>query len=262
MTIIRTDQWLEQKLDKPLELLQKVKPTVENVSGFYRYLCSFGMYQHPRHAQHVFQTLKEKKAWDKLNQIYQKYRRLWDGPTINIYIFPMEENNRRFMKDTRGRSGVTFPKQIFLFLSGVGDKEEWEALFVHEYHHATRMNLLKKEINDYTLLDSLVLEGLAEHAVLQYCGEDYVAPWCTSYQEKQLASLWQRAIKKHLHMTRSKARHDDILFGKHGYPRMIGYAIGYHMIAHYKKQTSDFSISKTLDVPANTFLHDDFLTLE
>lgn len=261
MTIIRTDQWLKQALDKPLELLQKVKPTVENPTRFYRYLCSFGMYQHPRRAQRVFQILEEKEAWKKINKMYQKYRSLWDGPTINIYIFPMEEGNRSFMRDTRGRSGITFPKQIFLFLSSVGDEKEWEALFVHEYHHATRMSRLKKEINDYTLLDSLVLEGLAEHAVLDCCGGDYVAPWCTSYQEKRLASLWQRAIKQYLHITRSEARHDDILFGKRAYPRMIGYVIGYHIIAHYKKQASDFSIAKTLGVPSNTFLQDDFLKL-
>ena len=41
-----------------------------------------------------------------------------------------------------------------------------------------------------TLLDSLILEGLAEDAVKDLYGEKWIAPWLQSYSDKELLALW------------------------------------------------------------------------
>ncbi len=66
---------------------------------------------------------------------------------------------------------------MFLFLTPLEDEKELEALIIHEYHHVCRMNKITKPIQEYTLLDSMVMEGLAEYTVENYCGKNYNAKW-------------------------------------------------------------------------------------
>ena len=50
-------------------------------------------------------------------------------------------------------------------------KQELQALFAHEYNHVCRIHILKT-LDEMTLLDSLILEGLAEDAVKDLYGEN------------------------------------------------------------------------------------------
>ena len=189
-------------------------PDVKDSEDFYSYLKNFGMYKPTRKALTLIQELKEQEAWAKLGQYYASYRRKWRGPDVDIYIFPIDTSNSFFMRHLQGRSGLAFQNKIFLFLSPISDEKHWEALMIHEYHHATRMSRNKLNPNKYTLLDSLVFEGLAENAVLEYCGEDYVAYWTNLYQEKRLKYYWNNIYEHQLQLTRKNPAHDNLLFRK------------------------------------------------
>lgn len=243
MGIIRTDVWMEEAFSKPELFLETIKQGREDPEDFYHYLQRFGMYRPSRQAEQIFTALKKAGAWEKIGEYHAKYKKLWNGPDPDIYIFPVRNGNGFNFGRSRGKSGVTLPGAVFLFLAPVRDRKEWEALFVHEYHHAARMSRLKKPPRDYTLLDSLVFEGLAEHAVLEYVGEEYVSETSKRYSEKQKKHAWQQFFKKYLAAGKEEKIHDDLLFGRKYVPPMMGYALGYHLIEKYKTAHSFSTIA-------------------
>lgn len=84
------------------------------------------------------------------------------------------------------KNGYSFEDKMFLFLPANISDEELEALFVHEYHHICRLKKTGKRVLEHTLLDSIIMEGLAEHAVLDYCGKQYLLRWNSLYSTEAL----------------------------------------------------------------------------
>ncbi|WP_239587663.1 DUF2268 domain-containing protein [Bacillus pakistanensis] len=230
-----TDKWLEKDFLKPLIILEKIGVPENERKEFYRYLQSYGMYRPHANIEEQNNKLKKKKAWNTVRRFYKKYKGLWKGPSVPIYIFPIQGKASLFGHGMK-KSGVSFKDQVYLFLSADTDEKEWEALFVHEYHHATRMNLLNKNNDQYHLLDAIIFEGLAEQAVKEYCGEKYVSNWAKRYSQHQLATFWEKYIKNQISITRSESKHDQLLLGKGMYPSLLGYAVGYHLIELYKEE--------------------------
>ncbi|WP_433748907.1 DUF2268 domain-containing protein [Falsibacillus pallidus] len=259
MMILPTDKWLEMNINKPGEILKKIDGSLDDEKQFYKYLRSFGMYQPSRGAEECYKKLVEDEVWTKIQAMFKKYKKLWNGIDINIAILPIDVQNRGLMRETRGRSGIAFHDFIYLFFSPQKDDKEYESLFVHEYHHAVRLNHFKKEMGDYTLLDSLMFEGLAEHAVKEYCGKEYLAAWCHSRGEKQLEGYWEKWFKNKLGLKKDEQAHDDILFGRRGYPKLLGYSMGYYLVEQFKKE-NPFSTAKAIYLPPKKLLLKKFFT--
>jgi uncharacterized protein YjaZ len=236
---VETDKWLETDFHRPLEICERMRESFGGDSSIriYQYLLDFGMYRPNRRTLEAFTELKERKAWERLEKIILKYKKKWHGPDVPVYLFPKHTGG---MFSTRShdtqKSGVSFEDKVFLFISPLDDEKELEALFVHEYHHVCRLNKQKKVVKDNTLLDAVILEGLAENAVLEMCGERYLAKWCTQYSSKELSQIWNREFKKHLDCKKTSRLHDDLLFGLKKYPPLIGYALGYKIVTLYKEK--------------------------
>jgi uncharacterized protein YjaZ len=266
MGVIRTDEWLEEDFANPIEMCKKTlnEKSDEDPRSYYRYLIEYGMYKPTKQSKRNFEELKEHDVWGIVEEIYKKYRLKWRGPNIPIYIFPLGDRYRSFgqignRNDNGNRkSGLTFPDKLFLFLTPELDNKEIEAIFVHEYHHACRMTYLKKDIKDYTLLDSIVLEGLAEHAVEENCGKEYLAKWCKLYSDEQIISYWKRFLAKNLSVKKDHSQHDHLLFGGRGVPEMLGYAAGYSMIAKYK-QSRNMKTGSSFTLNFDDFLSSTFV---
>ncbi len=237
--VVETDKWLNENFEHPSKICEQID---SGKPDLYSYLVQFGMYTPNRRTWDYFQRLQKNKIWEEVRKLLTKYQKLWNGPDVNIYIFPID---RRF----GDKGGVSFKKKMFLFLSPLEDQMELEALFVHEYHHVCRMNKQKKEIIDYNLLDSIILEGLAEYAVEYYCGSKYRAKWCDYYEEKELEQYWQGLKEKIIEIKREQSLHDRILFGKRGYPKLLGYALGYHLT---KAMPKDGNFSEKINFYSNS----------
>ncbi|RID82075.1 hypothetical protein D1970_20330 [Mesobacillus zeae] len=229
-------------------------PDFRSDKGFnkYEFMRGFGMYRPGRGSWATFEELKEKDIWGKTDRIYKKYKSRWKGPDIPVNIFPMDLSNERLMNEGRGKSGVSFRDSLFLFLTPIEDEKQLEALFIHEYHHVCRLQAQKKSIRDNTLLDSIVLEGLAEHIVELEIGRENGAQWCDRYSEEQLLPYWKQSISKNLEVKKHEPLHDKILFGIGRYPTLLGYAAGYDLIRKYK-QKKKLTIKDSIDLPAVTF---------
>jgi uncharacterized protein YjaZ len=263
MGVINTDLWLEKHFNDPIELSGKIIQEHRNIKPrlFYRYLLNFGMYKPNYKTQSSFNQLKQENVWDTVEQLYKKYQQKWEGPDIPVYIFPQASGYRPIVQESTKRSGLSFPDKLFLFLTPKLETQAIEAILVHEYHHICRMKKGKKELKNYSLLDSIILEGLAENAVEETCGKDFVARWCHLYTEKQILTYWKQYLEKNLSITKGHLIHDRLLFGKSRVPAMLGYAAGYTIIAKYK-QNNSLKMYETFTMESSQFLTTDFLKKE
>ena len=255
MGIVRTDQWLAEEFDRPVKICEKLEPFFKKQTPkeIYNQLINFGMYRPSRSANIIFNRLKEQKAWDKVEQLFEQYKGKWKGPDIPVFIFPVAQAGGLFFRESRGKAGVSFPDKMFLFLSNLEDPKDVEALLIHEYHHVCRLRLLNKRMEDYTLLDSIIIEGLAEYAVLKNCGPEYLASWCRMYNEKELIKLWDKFIKKNLDTKKNERSHDEILYGEGRLPNLLGYAMGYTIVNHFYKN-NNYSTKLSFTFPAVKYL--------
>ncbi|MBO0961207.1 DUF2268 domain-containing protein [Neobacillus sp. MM2021_6] len=255
MGIIRTDQWLREEFDRPIELCERLCPYFkgQKAKGIYNQLMDFGMYRPSRSAYSNLNNMVEQKVWDQVGKIFSKYKNKWNGPDVPVFLFPVDNQSGFFFRrEEKRKAGVSFPDKMFLFLSNLEDPKELEALLIHEYHHVCRLSMLNKKMEDYTLLDSIVIEGLAEYAVLKYCGKEYLANWCRMYTEKELTNFWDRYLRNQLTLKKTNRGHDELLYGGGRIPKLLGYAAGYNMIRKYYVD-HPYSTKLSFTIPAEKY---------
>lgn len=246
MSIEKTELWLDEHFDDPIKICSRLASSSnkKDAAELYDYLVSFGMYQPNPIAKEMFHRLKAEDSWSKVENIYVKYKTKWSGPDIPVYIFPLKKT--RFAKIDH-KSGVSFKNKMFLFLTPSLAEKELEALIVHEYHHICRLKYLAKPYHEFTLLDSILMEGFAEYAVTKFCGKNYNAKWISYYNNEELDYYWKKYFMKNLQAKKSEPIHDAILFGKGRFPDLIGYAAGYRLInLLYKKKSFTFRETFTI----------------
>lgn len=258
MGVIRTDQWLKKEFDRPVRICQKLTPYFkgQNANEIYDQLLKFGMYRPSRSAFNNLNWMKEQKTWDKVEQLFNKYQNKWNGPDIPVFLFPIAQPGGIFFsREEKSKAGVSFPDKMFLFLSHLDDPKEIEAILVHEYHHVCRLSMLNKKMENYTLLDSIIIEGLAEYAVLKNCGKEYLANWCHMYSEKEVSNYWGKYLKNHLDKKKTERGHDELLYGGGRIPKLLGYAIGYNIVGKYY-ENHHYSTKLSFTIPAQKYLHE------
>lgn len=256
MGIIQTDKWLEEEFNRPTKICEKLLPAFNGQSApkIYNQLTEFGMYTPSHLTKEIFNSMKETKVWEEVERIFQEYKRRWGGPDIPIYLFPIGQQRSFFSRqEEKVKGGVSYPDKMFLFLSNRLTAQEVEALFVHEYHHICRLKMQKKRFEDYTLLDSIIIEGLAEYSVLVHCGRNYLADWCSMYTDSELENLWDKYINKNLDLKKSEKKHDDLLYGLGRVPKLLGYAAGFKIVENYYK-SNHYSTRLSFKLPAKQYV--------
>jgi uncharacterized protein YjaZ len=256
MGIIRTDKWLEEEFNRPIKICEKLLPVFkgQSASKVYNQLIDFGMYRASKMTKEVFNSMKDNMVWEEVEGVFQEYKRKWEGPEIPIYLFPIGQNRSFFFsQEEKVKGGVSYPDKMFLFLSDSLTPKELEALFVHEYHHICRLNKQTKRFDDYTLLDSIIIEGLAEYSVLVHCGRNYLADWCSMYSGAELDTFWEKFLQGNLDIKKSEKRHDDLLYGAERIPKLLGYAAGFKIVEDYYRH-NHYSTKLSFTLPAKKYL--------
>ncbi|WP_456275877.1 DUF2268 domain-containing protein [Bacillus sp. AK128] len=233
MAVVNTKKWLSEYGENPVKLCEQL---VQYFSGssqkeIYENLCLFGMYK-----PSIFNRKKEvadfiqANHWKNVKLQYASLKAKFKGPDIPIFIFPINQRNSRMMEANKGKSGLAFFDKLFLFLSPTTDTEEIKALLTHEYHHVCRLNDFYHNDEELRLIDTIILEGLAEHAVKEECGEKYNAYWTELYKPEQLEKWYKELILPNRNIKKSDHRFQEILYGSNGYPHMLGYSVGYFVV--------------------------------
>lgn len=240
---MRTDQWLHDSYHQPLEICKKLTIYFEDASPFeiYDYLIFHGMYQPLRNGKEVVNTLQNNKAWEIIQEEQLRLQKAWSGPNIPIFIFPSDKNNRQINQNFNGKSGLAFKDKLFLFISENNMEKEIKALFTHEYNHVCRLSSFQKNEADYVLLDTIILEGLAENAVRERLGEELLATWTSYYSDDQLGEMWNQFVFPNRNILKSDLTHEKILYGGRSYPKMLGYCVGYYLVKNYIEATNKTS---------------------
>ncbi|MFJ7745720.1 DUF2268 domain-containing protein [Peribacillus sp. NPDC097295] len=251
MGVISTNEWMKKDFDRPVKMMERLKEefdeTVE-VDMIYRHLQSHGMYLPNQYTKKTLDDLQERSAWAKTQSLFITYKKLWEGPDIPIYIFPLVASGRKQSNDSK--SGLAFKDKLFLFYDNGISEKEMEAVLIHEYHHVCRLHHLKKSEENYTLLDTMIMEGLAERTVGKYLGSNYLAQWTQLYSEEKLQQFWSSYLIENVNKKRSDPLHDTLLLGKKGYPAMLGYCSGYRLVNRFKH----FSVKKSFIIPSEEFI--------
>ncbi|MGE7122561.1 DUF2268 domain-containing protein [Peribacillus sp. NPDC046944] len=251
MGVISTNEWMEKDFDHPVKMMKKLKGEFyEQVKEdmIYRHLQNHGMYLPNPKTKKTFDELKQKNVWVKTQSLFTTYKKLWGGPDIPIYIFPLVASGRK--QPNESKSGLAFKDKLFLFYDIEITEKEMEAVLIHEYHHVCRLHHLKKAEENYTLLDTMIMEGLAERTVGKYLGTKYLAKWTQLYSEEKLQQFWDSYLVENLNKKRTDPLHDALLLGKKGYPEMLGYCSGFHLV----KQFKNFSVKKSFAIQSEEFI--------
>ena len=159
---------------------------------------------------------------------------------VPIYILPITEG---FSKN-----GIAYKNGIILFISSQLTTQQLQALLTHEYHHICRRHLLKEPLS---LLDSILMEGLAEDAVETRFGKDALSPWTERYSTKEVQHLWNRHFILKLHQ-KGLPQHQVFLYGdpQQGLPQWIGYCTGYRIVQAFKTNYGPVNTKALLSMPS------------
>ena len=234
MGIIRTDRWLDESFSDTRKVEDYILDAVHSKEqALIETLKKTGMYRPNKRTKSIYEQMKERNIWEEAEGYYNKYQKEWGGPDLPILIFPVAmEGLRLFRPAEKRKSGLAFIDKLFLFVSADITKKELEALFVHEYHHATRLSVLGDRMES-NLAGSIVMEGLAEYAVSEYCGIGYLAPWTTRHTTEEVRSILKSKYIPNIELERNDPLHDRLLFGGGGMPKMAGYEAGYRIVKDY-----------------------------
>ena len=256
MGVIRTDKWLHDSYHKPIEICEKLKVHFEGALAFeiYDYLILHGMYQPLMDGNEVVKKLQKNKVWDIVEEEKLRLQIVWEGPSIPIFIFPSDKNNRQIKQNFNGKSGLAFKDKLFLFISEDNTEKEIRALFTHEYNHVCRLSKFQKNEENYVLLDTIILEGLAENAVRERLGEEFLATWTSYYSNEELKKMWNNLVFPNRNILKSDLKHQNILYGVRSYPKMLGYCVGYYLVKNYIEATNKTS-KDLLNIKTDNIAH-------
>lgn len=128
-----------------------------------------------------------------------------------------------------------------------------KSVITHEYHHYWRMHTLASTEENQTLLDRLILEGLAEHFVEIRLGEDYLGPYKDALTEQQALFLWKTIYRPNRYESGDKT--DGYMFGNKdkSIPFWAGYAIGYYLVKWYLEKNPRSTIEAMTSLPSDSF---------
>ncbi|QOY34165.1 DUF2268 domain-containing protein [Anaerobacillus isosaccharinicus] len=226
-----------------------------HATQLHKYFLENGMFYPDAKIFSEIKQLEKKQVWELLQGHYEKLRKEWNGEEAEIFIFPAERRNEIIMKELKGKMGISFHHVVVLFLTRELSTKEIKALLTHEYNHVCRLFTLQKEFHELSLLDSMIIEGLAEVAVEQTLGEELLAPWVTLYTKKDLIPYWCK-VKKYLDV-KGKEKHDPFLYGDRsgrGFPKWFGYCTGYLIVKDYLEKHKDISMNELLKIETKEIL--------
>lgn len=239
MGVVETDKWLRQLYHRPAAICEKFKAHFKGASAaeIYNYLAYHGMYQPENNGAAIVRQLQNLHVWEIVKNEFLCCKKEWDGPDVPIYIFPSDSGNLLIQNEFNGKAGLAFKDQLFLFVSPRNSETEIRSLFIHEYNHVCRLTKYPKEEADYVLLDTIILEGLAENAVREKFGHKYVSSWAFSYSNDEMEKIWRQYVYPHRNLKKTKQQHQEILYGSRVYPKMSGYCVGYYLVKQYLEKT-------------------------
>ncbi|CAG9612874.1 hypothetical protein BACCIP111899_02052 [Bacillus rhizoplanae] len=254
MGVIKTAEWMREYYWQPAKICEKFTKYIPlQKESLYRFLVSKGMFRPVVDGEEEIDILQKERVWEQLAVEYKELQQWLKGPNIPVFILLSDPYNRTVQREYNGKAGLAMRNALFLFVSSQNSIAELKALLTHEYHHICRIHESKAIEEQYTILDTMVMEGLAEQAVYERHGDRYYAPWVSYYSKEEAIRFWNRFIQDKCDVKRGMREHDVLLHGWRLYPKMLGYAVGFHIVKDCVEHTKCNS-NALLEMDAKTIL--------
>jgi uncharacterized protein YjaZ len=176
--------------------------------------------------------------------------------TVEFELFILDDQDRFVREKLGGVSAFTdwSGKMFFAVLPDAHVRLTLRSVINHEYHHHWRTHALNMTEQNQTLMDRLILEGLAEHFVKIRLGDAYLGPYKDSLTEEQAEDLWESTYK--LYRNELGEGTDIYMFGSEDakLPFWGGYAIGYYLVKWYLEKNEGSSIEYITSLSSEQFL--------
>ncbi len=129
-------------------------------------------------------------------------------------------------------------------------KDELVFTLAHELHHTIRW---QKQVEDDTLLEAMIFEGLADHFAEEVTGRNKSSLYSRALTPKQKQVFLKKASSEWLHPTYDN---DLWFFGSKPYviPRWTGYTLGYDLVATHLRNHPETRASEFATADATLFM--------
>jgi len=175
---------------------------------------------------------------------------------LEFELFILDDQDHFVREKLGGVSAYTDwnGRLFFAVLPDAQVRSTLKSVITHEYHHHWRIHALAITEQNQTLLDRLILEGLAEHFLKIRLGNDYLGPYKDALTEKQPRVLWETTYHSNHNEVGEKT--DVYMFGskEENIPFWAGYAIGYYLVKWYLEQNEGSTIEDMTSLPSNSFI--------
>ena len=131
-------------------------------------------------------------------------------------------------------------------------KESIENTVAHELNHTTYYYHHYDDFNNYTLLDEILLEGLAENFREQHFKQE-ITKWAGALEKDEALQILKDLNKEILNSTDQKVIR-DFLFGNEKYKRWTGYSAGYWLVKEFINKNSEMSWKELMKIDKEKFL--------
>lgn len=169
-----------------------------------------------------------------------------------IFIFPCFNP---FVKEKMlGVNGVTFSNDTFhLFLYPFRPLNETalKAMTIHEFNHTVFLKSHNISYQKLTLLDFLIIEGLAEN-FKEIIIKGRSSPWVRALSINQCKIIFKEI--KNLLNSKNKKIHSLVFFENKKYPLWTGYALGYQIVKSFLKKHPKMKWEEIMKIPPKEIL--------
>lgn len=202
---------------------------------------------------HKMRQLKfETFIQSELEGLQEKYP---SGKPIILELFTLDGNDEFVLDKLGGVSAYTEYNDEMCFIVYPEEKirSTLKSVIAHEFHHHWRIAQLEINEENETLLDRLVLEGLAEHFVRIEYSDEYLGPFKDALTEKEAKSLWDTKFKTHFFDKGSLTEPFMIGNKEQGLPFWGGYSLGYYLVKWFIEKHRDLSIEELTLLPSEKY---------
>jgi uncharacterized protein YjaZ len=204
----------------------------------------------------MLEKLEKADAWNNAKRTMEAAVERFENAGITVpekIVVGIFLGNPQLLAMSEGYTGVgSIPGYIQIIIApDEKNLPKLNACIAHEFHHNVLFHNAKWNFMfDVTVGKYLAVEGLAENFAESMFGEEFIGPWVTGVQGEELETS-RRIISKALDV-KGFMEVRKYIFGKHpmvpeaediGIPFCGGYAVGYHAVQAYLKNTG-ISIEK------------------
>jgi uncharacterized protein YjaZ len=130
-------------------------------------------------------------------------------------------------------------------------KKSLENTVSHELNHTIYYYNHYDNFNKYTLLDEILLEGLAENFREQYFDKN-ITPWAGAFEKDDALQVVKNSVN--LLDSVDSDLISKFLFGGDNLIRWAGYSMGYWLVKEFIKKNPDISWNDLMKLKPNDFL--------